>query len=108
MQFISNARLARIAICIASFLFITTKSNAQSTITEFFKIKIECDDNKCKKRLEESFLDKGAKSAEWDALTRTMTIVYDPKKMNIDVVRNFAKDLSSGNATANSGILNAH
>jgi|JI91814CRNA_FD_contig_31_5795815_length_446_multi_3_in_0_out_0_1 hypothetical protein len=108
MQSVSNLRFVRLAICVASFLFITTKSNAQSTITEFFKIKVECDDNKCKKRMEDAFLDKGAKSAEWDSLTRTMTIVYDPQKMNIDAVRNFAKDLSNGNPTASNGIINVH
>jgi urocanate hydratase len=108
MQLVSNVRFMRLAICVASFLFITTKSNAQSTLTEFFKIKIECDDNKCKKRLEDSFVQKGAKTAEWDSLTRTLTIVYDPKKMDIDVVRNYAKELANPTSTASSSINNAH
>lgn len=108
MQTITNLRLMRLAICVASFLFIATKSNAQNAMTEFFKIKVACDDSKCKKRIENAFLEKGAKTAEWDALTRTMTIVYDPKKMDIDAVRNFAKDLSNGEPTASNGIINAH
>lgn len=81
-------------------LFAATSANAQMIITESFKVNADCNTPACKKHLEKSLSDKGMKTAEWDADTRTLTVTYDPKKIDMAEIRKKVDAVVSETATA--------
>ena len=89
-----------ILFALLTILFAASSANAQMIITESFKVNADCNTPACKKHLEKSLSDKGMKTAEWDADTRTLTVTYDPKKIDMAEIRKKVDAVVSETATA--------
>lgn len=77
----------RLIAVIATAMFSVKTASAQVMITESFKVSLECNNESCKKQIETSMVKNGAKNADWDNETKTVTVTYDPRKITVEDVR---------------------
>ena len=68
-------------------MFSVKTAGAQVMITESFKVTLDCNNESCKKQIETSMVKHGAKNADWDNETKTITVTYDPRKVTVGDVR---------------------
>jgi copper chaperone CopZ len=80
-------RATRFGAIFAMVIFSVKTVGAQVMITESFKVILECNNESCKRQIESSMLKNGAKNAEWDTETKTITVTYDPRKVTVEDVR---------------------
>jgi hypothetical protein len=80
-------RRLKLALVLATAIVSTHNINAQVMITESFKVTLECKNDQCKKQIETSMTKHGAKNAEWDSDTKTITVTYDPRKAAVSDIR---------------------
>lgn len=81
----SNSKMV-IALMLFFAMFTITHVNAQrkKKQTETFKVWGNC--GMCEKTIEKSLKVKGISSAEWNKDTKMITIVFNPKKINLPTI----------------------
>ena len=72
------------------------KMDMASTKTEKLKVSGNCD--MCKARIEKAAKVDGVSKAEWDTKTKTLAIIYDPTKTNMDQIGKKVADAGHDNA----------
>jgi copper chaperone CopZ len=96
-------RALRFGTIFAIVMFSVKTVSAQVMITESFKVSLECNNESCKKQIESGMVKNGAKNADWDNETKTITVTYDPRKVTVEDVRKRVEIIVSengGTATA--------
>jgi periplasmic mercuric ion binding protein len=97
-------RILRLTAISTMSLFSVQTSSAQVVVTESFKVILDCTNESCKKQIETSMVKNGAKKADWDIETKTITVTYDPRKVTVEDVRKRIEIMVSengGKTTAN-------
>lgn len=97
-------RKLRLIVAISIAMFSIKTTNAQVMITESFKVAIDCNNESCKKQIETTMVRHGAKNADWDNETKTITVTYDPRKITVEDVRkriDLVVSENGGTASAN-------
>ena len=77
----------RLTAIAAMVMFSVKTASAQVMITESFKVTLDCNNESCKKQIESTIVKNGAKNADWDNDTKTITVTYDPRKITVEDVR---------------------
>jgi copper chaperone CopZ len=80
-------RILRLTAISAMVMFSVQTASAQVMVTESFKVILDCTNESCKKQIETSMVKNGAKNADWDIETKTITVTYDPRKITVEDVR---------------------
>ena len=80
-------RKLRLIAIIVMALFSLKTAHAQVMVTESFKVTLDCNNESCKRQIETSMMKNGAKNADWDNETKTVTVTYDPRKITVEDVR---------------------
>lgn len=73
-----------IKLILLSVVLFKSTAYAQSVIKTEIKVSGVCED--CKQRIEEAANQKGVKEAIYDKKKQTLSIVYNPKRTNLDEI----------------------